>query len=150
MNTLVSARKPSGEEPETRPAVCPLDCADTCSLDVTVARGRVQSVRGGHQNPFTRGKLCAKVVNAFPDQVHGDLRIRTPLLRRSTVAGDDFVPITWDAALDLIHQRFSAVIDQFGSQAIAPLSYGGPMGVLAGGSMDKRFFPRLGASLVDS
>ena len=30
------------------------------------------------------------------------------------------------------------------------MSYGGPMGLLAGGSMDKRFFHRLGASLVDS
>ncbi len=150
MTTHVAAPQIAGEEPETRHTVCPLDCADTCSLDVTVADERVQTVRGGRQNPFTRGKLCAKVVNSFPDQVHGDLRIHTPLLRRATVAGEDFEPITWDAALDLVYQRFSAVIDEFGSEAIAPLSYGGPMGVLAGGSMDKRFFHRLGAALVDS
>src|SRR3989442_4850485 len=30
-----------------------------------------------------------------------------------------------------------------------PLNYGGPHGVLAGGSMDLRFFHRLGATLLD-
>lgn len=131
-------------------SVCPLDCADTCSLNVRVEDGQITSVRGSDANPFTRGRLCAKVVNSFPSQVHGDLRIRTPLVRRSTVAGSDFQPISWDSALDLIHEKFSSVIERFGAQAIAPLTYGGPMGLLAGGSMDRRFFHRLGATLVDS
>ena len=55
-------------------SVCPLDCADTCSLDVTVEGTRVAAVRGSTRNPFTRGKLCAKVVRSFPEQVHGDRR----------------------------------------------------------------------------
>jgi len=132
------------------PSVCPLDCADTCSLDVSVRDGRVDAVRGSRRNPYTRGKLCAKVVNSFPAQVHGPLRIRTPLLRRKTLSGADFEPISWEAALDLIHERFTAVIEHWGREAIAPLYYGGPMGLLAGGSMDKRFFHRLGASVVDA
>ena len=131
-------------------SVCPLDCADTCSLDVHVEDGQITAVRGSDANPFTRGKLCAKVVNSFPAQVHGDLRIHTPLVRRSTVAGSDFQPLSWDSALDLIHEKFSSIIERHGAQAIAPLTYGGPMGLLAGGSMDRRFFHRLGASLVDS
>ncbi len=36
-----------------------------------------------------------------------------------------------------------------GPQAIVPLNYAGPHGMLAGGSMDLRFFHRLGASLLD-
>jgi anaerobic selenocysteine-containing dehydrogenase len=133
-----------------RPSVCPLDCADTCSLDVTVQDDTVLSVRGSSRNPFTRGKLCAKVVASFPGQVHGPLRLTTPLRRRATLTGVDFEPISWDAALDEIVERFTAVRERWGAQAIAPLCYGGPMGLLAGGSMDKRFFHRLGASLVDS
>ena len=140
----------SATAPHTRRTVCPLDCADTCSLEVTVEGDQLTAVRGGSANPFTRGKLCAKVVNSFPAQVHGDLRIKTPLLRRSTLSGSDFVPIGWPQALDLIHEKFSDIRDRWGSEAIAPLSYGGPMGVLAGGSMDMRFFHRLGATLVDS
>lgn len=135
---------------ETQQTVCPLDCADTCSLEVTVKDGTLAGVRGGKANPFTRGKLCAKVVNSFPAQVHGDLRIKTPLLRRDSLGGRNFQPISWEQALDTIFERFTEIAQRWGSQAIAPLCYGGPMGVLAGGSMDKRFFHRLGASLVDS
>ena len=135
---------------DTRHTVCPLDCADTCSLSVTVKGGQVDAVRGGDRNPFTRGKLCAKVVNSFPSQVHGELRIKTPLLREKTLSGNDFRPLSWEEALDIIHERFSAVIERWGSEAVAPLYYGGPMGLLAGGSMDKRFFHRLGASAVDA
>lgn len=133
-----------------KPSVCPLDCADTCSLDVTVRDDTVVAVRGSRNNPFTRGKLCAKVVASFPDQAHGPLRLTTPLRRRETLTGTDFEPIGWDAALDLVFERFTAVIAKYGAQAIAPLYYGGPMGLLAGRSMNRRFFHRLGASLVDA
>lgn len=138
------------QKAETRQSVCPLDCADTCSLDVAIENDRITAVRGGSANPFTRKRLCAKVVHSFPQQVHGDQRIRTPLLRRRSLAGADFEPVSWSTALDLIHEKFAAVIQRWGSEAIAPLTYGGPMGLLAGGSMDLRFFHRLGATLVDS
>ncbi|MEM9388320.1 MAG: molybdopterin-dependent oxidoreductase [Pseudomonadota bacterium] len=146
----MTARASSPPAPPSAPArqtVCPLDCADTCSLEVIVEGDRLVRVRGGDANPFTRGKACAKVVKSFPAQAHGDKRILTPLLR----CGDDrFEPVAWDDALDLIHARFNEVIARWGSQAIAPLYYGGPMGMLANGSMDKRFFHRLGASKVDA
>ena len=135
---------------EIKPSVCPLDCADTCSLDVEVADGQVKRVRGSDANPFTRGKICAKVAQGMPSQVHGKARITQPLLRSGPKGAGAFEPVSWERALDEIYQRFSDIIDRFGAQAIAPLSYGGPMGLLAGGSMDKRFFHRLGASLVDS
>ena len=41
------------------------------------------------------------------------------------------------------------MIAAHGPQAILPLNYAGPHGMLAGGSMDLRFFHRLGASLLD-
>ena len=134
----------------THPSVCPLDCADTCSLSVEVSDGRVQRVRGSDANPFTRGKICAKVAQGLPEQVHGPRRLLNPMLRDGPKGGGAFKTVTWDEALDVVHQRFSEIIDRHGSEAIAPLTYGGPMGLLAGGSMDQRFFHRLGASLVDS
>jgi anaerobic selenocysteine-containing dehydrogenase len=143
-------RKAGDTDEEVRPSICPLDCADTCSLDVTVRDGRVAAVRGSDRNPFTRGKLCAKVVRSFPAQAHGDRRILTPLLQREGPSGAVFEPIAWDDALDLVQKRFAEVIDRWGPQAIAPLYYGGPMGLLANGSMDRRFFHRLGASRVDA
>ena len=57
--------------------------------------------------------------------------------------------ITWDEALDEIAARFRAIVAEFGSEAILPYSYGGTLGALNGGSMDRRFFGRLGASQLE-
>ncbi|MDQ3830987.1 MAG: molybdopterin-dependent oxidoreductase, partial [Candidatus Tectomicrobia bacterium] len=41
---------------------------------------------------------------------------------------------------------FSAICREYGAEAILPLNYGGPHGLLAAGSMDLRFFHKLGAT----
>ena len=133
-----------------RASVCSLDCADTCSLEIEVIDNRVSRVRGSAANPFTRGKICAKVAQGLPDQVHGKRRLTTPLLSDGPKGGGAYRAVSWEVALDLIHTRFTSIAQEYGAQAIAPLTYGGPMGLLAGGSMDKRFFHRLGASKVNS
>jgi len=132
-----------------RPSVCPLDCPDTCSLTVTVEEDRIVRIRGSHANPYTGGVLCAKVPQAYPAFVHGAGRLRTPLRRVGARGEGRFERITWGEALDAIHARFSAIIAAHGPEAILPLNYAGPHGMLAGGSMDLRFFHKLGASLLD-
>ena len=57
--------------------------------------------------------------------------------------------ISWDEALDEIASRLRAISAEFGSEAILPYSYGGTLGTLNGGSMDRRFFHRLGASQLE-
>jgi len=133
----------------THPSVCPLDCPDTCSLSVSVENDVIVSIRGSHANPYTAGVLCAKVPAAYPEFVHGEGRLRTPLRRVGKKGEGRFERIGWDEALDLIHQRFTAIMAEHGPQAILPLNYAGPHGFLAGGSMDLRFFHKLGASLLD-
>ncbi len=140
----------NGSGTSLHPSVCPLDCADTCSLSIEVVEGRVQRVRGSDANPFTRGKICAKVAQGLPHQVHGPQRLTRPLLRDGPKGAGAYRAVTWNEALDSVYQRFDAIIREHGAEAIAPLRYGGPMGLLAGGSMDRRFFHRLGASAVDS
>ena len=132
------------------PAVCPLDCADTCSMSVGVKNGKVQNVRGSNVNPFTRGKICAKVATGLVQQVHGPDRLTHPLRRTGPKGSGSYSPVSWDDALDEIYSRFQQIIKQHGAQAIAPLTYGGPMGLLGHGSMANRFFNRLGASQVDA
>src|SRR5213596_4267784 len=132
-----------------RPSVCPLDCPDTCSLTVTVEDDHIVAIRGSHANPYTGGVLCAKVPQAYPAFVHGAGRLRTPLRRVGARGEGRFERITWGEALDAIHARFSAIIAAHGPEAILPLNYAGPHGMLAGASMDLRFFHKLGASLLD-
>ncbi|HEV8474242.1 MAG TPA: molybdopterin-dependent oxidoreductase, partial [Methylomirabilota bacterium] len=130
------------------PSVCPLDCPDTCSLTVTVDTGRITKIRGSRANPYTDGVLCAKVPAGYPDFVHGPTRLATPLRRTGARGEGRFARISWDEALDTIRDRFATIIATHGPQAIVPFNYGGPHGMLAGGSMDLRFFHRLGASLL--
>jgi anaerobic selenocysteine-containing dehydrogenase len=132
-----------------RLSVCPLDCPDTCSLSVSVERDRIVEIRGSHANPYTAGVLCAKVPALYPSFVHGERRLRTPLRRSGPRGEARFEQLSWDEALDTIHERFTAIMAAHGPQAILPLNYAGPHGFLAGGSMDLRFFHRLGASLLD-
>jgi anaerobic selenocysteine-containing dehydrogenase len=129
-------------------SVCPLDCPDTCSLSVTVASDQVVAVRGSKVNPITHGAVCAKVANYYPEFVHGPNRLRYPLKRVGAKGAGKFERISWDEALDTIHIRVGGIIDRFGAQALLPLNYAGPHGMLAGDSMSLRFFHRIGASLL--
>lgn len=132
-----------------RASVCTLDCPDTCSLTVVVDDERIVEVRGSRANPYTAGVICTKVAAAYPDFVHGEGRLRTPLRRVGRKGEGRFERLSWEAALDLVRDGFTRVIAEHGPQAILPLNYAGPHGMLAGGSMDLRFFHKLGASLLD-
>ncbi len=133
---------------EVKASVCPLDCPDTCSLTVTIAGDQVVAVGGSKVNPITHGAVCAKVANYYPDFVHGTNRLRHPLKRIGAKGDGRFVRISWNEALDIIHSRVGDIISRYGPQAVLPLNYAGPHGMLAGDSMSLRFFHRLGASLL--
>ena len=138
----------SKEKLETKPSVCPLDCPDTCSLFVKTDTKRVIEVRGSKSNPYTAGVICNKVMKAFPDLIHGENRLTHPLKRIGPRGGDQFERISWDNALDLVHAGITSAISKYGTQTVLPLNYAGPHGELASGSMDRRFFHKLGASLL--
>ena len=133
---------------ETKPSVCPLDCPDTCSLSVKTDGTCVLEVRGSKANPYTAGVICNKVMRAFPDFVHGANRLTNPLKRVGPRGSGQFEIISWDKALDLVHEGFTSAIRKYGSQTVMPLNYAGPHGELACGSMDRRFFHKLGATLL--
>ena len=130
--------------------VCPHDCPDTCSMVVTVEDGKAVKLRGDRDHPFTDGFLCKKV-NRYLDRVYhpkagcnirmirtgpkGSGQFRAHLLGRGHRA---------DRRSVREHRR-----SPDGPQAILPYSYAGTMGKLQGSSLDRRFFHRLGASLLD-
>ena len=60
-----------------------------------------------------------------------------------------FERVTWDEALDGIAARLNETAERYGPESILPYSYAGTIGVLGYGSMDRRFFHRLGASQLD-
>ena len=134
-------------------AACSHDCPDACGVLITVEDGRATKIQGDPAHPVTRGFLCAKVAK-YLDRVYSPDRVLYPLRRvaskgRATGSGASFQPISWDEALNEIAGRFKDISAKFGPEAILPYSYGGTLGTLNGGSMDRSFFHRLGASQLD-
>ena len=128
-------------------AACPHDCPDTCAMQVTVEEGRAVRVRGNPEHPFTNGSLCTKVAH-YLERVYSDQRLLHPMKRVGRKGEGRFERISWDEALDTIAQRFGEIARR-DPRAILPYSYGGTLGLVQGGSMDMRFFHRLGASLLE-
>ncbi|HJU21992.1 MAG TPA: molybdopterin oxidoreductase family protein [Casimicrobiaceae bacterium] len=129
-------------------AACPHDCPDTCAMLVTVENGRAVDIRGAPDHPPTGGTLCTKVAR-YLDRTYSPDRLRYPMRRIGAKGEGRFARISWDEALDEIAERFKAIAaSSDGPQAILPYSYAGTMGLLQGSSMDRRFFHRLGASLL--
>lgn len=133
----------------TLPSVCPLDCPDTCSLNVQVSNDRVLAVKGSSANPYTDNVICNKVARYYPEFVHGKARLTHPLKRVGPRGSGQFQQIGWDEALDLVHAGFTQAITTYGPQSVLPFNYAGPHGELAAGSMDRRFFYHMGASLLN-
>jgi anaerobic selenocysteine-containing dehydrogenase len=129
-------------------AACPHDCPDTCAMEIAVEDGVAVEVRGGAM-PFTDGTLCTKVAK-YLDRTYSKDRVLHPLRRIGAKGpgGGRLERITWDAALDEIAARFKALAAE-DPQQILPCSYAGTMGLAQYMSMDRRFFYRLGASLLD-
>ena len=129
--------------------VCPLDCPDTCQMVVTIENGRAVDLRGAKDHPFTRGFLCQKMAS-YLDRVYSPDRLTHPLKRVGPKGAGQFEPISWEEALDTITEKFRAIAaSEAGPQAILPYSYYGTMGKLQASSLDRRFFHRLGASILD-
>ncbi|HRE86875.1 MAG TPA: molybdopterin oxidoreductase family protein [Accumulibacter sp.] len=128
---------------------CPHDCPDTCALEVSVCDGRVVKVAGAADHAPTAGVLCTKVA-FYPERIYHPDRLLYPLRRVGGKGpGASFERISWPQALATIADRYRQIIASDGAEAIVPYSYAGNSGLLGYGSMDRRFFHRLGAAQLD-
>ena len=128
--------------------VCPHDCPDTCVMTVDVEGGRAVAIGGDPDHRFTQGFLCAKV-NQYLGRVYSPDRVLHPMKRVGKKGEGRFARISWDEALDTVALRLREIAAAHGPQAVLPYSYAGNMGLLGFGSMDRRFFHAIGASLLD-
>jgi anaerobic selenocysteine-containing dehydrogenase len=125
---------------------CPHDCPDTCSFFVTVENGRAVKIEGAKDHPTTDGFLCTKV-NRYLERTYSPQRVLYPMKRAGEKGKGIFERISWDEALDTIAAKFKEIAAD-DPQAILPYSYAGTMGLVQSQSIDRRFFHKLGASLL--
>ena len=137
-------------------ATCSLDCPDSCRVIATedITTGKLVRIAGDPAHPVTRGFLCGKVAR-YLDRVYAPDRLLYPMRRkpgfpkRQLAHGREheaFERVSWHEALTTIAANLQRVSDEHGPESILPYSYAGTIGQLGFGSMDRRFFHRLGAS----
>jgi anaerobic selenocysteine-containing dehydrogenase len=132
-------------------AACPHDCPDTCAMRVTVQNGAAIKVAGDPDHPPTHGALCTKV-SRYPERTYHPERVLRPMKRVGSKTGKSgsgqFEEVSWDEALTDIAARLKTIA-AVNPEAVLPYSYAGTMGLVQGESMDRRFFHKMGASLLD-
>jgi anaerobic selenocysteine-containing dehydrogenase len=127
---------------------CGHDCPDTCSWIVEVRGGTAHTLTGDPAHPFTRGTLCAKV-NHYLERVYHPERVLCPLKRVGAKGSGEFARVSWAEALADIADKWRAICDESGAEAILPYSSAGTQGLIQMGSIDRRLFATMGASELD-
>ena len=105
--------------------VCARDCYDSCSMIFEINdKNQLINVSGNPNHPITQGFLCPRghteIKRIFTN------RIKTPFLRKN----NQFIPITWDKAIDIFAQKIQQTINTYGPQAILYLTYDGNSGLI--------------------
>lgn len=88
-------------------------CEAMCGLEIQVEAGKIQTIKGDQNDPFSRGHICPKVV-ALQDIYHDPNRLKFPL--RRTAAG--WEQIGWDEAFDEVVGRLQTIQAEHGRNAV--------------------------------
>ena len=111
-------------------SACPHDCPSTCALDVELlAPDRIGRIHGAKDNSYTAGVVCAKVAR-YADRVHHPDRLLKPLVRAGAKGDGQWKEASWEAALDLVAEKFIAAEEKYGAETVWPYFYAGTMGLV--------------------
>jgi anaerobic selenocysteine-containing dehydrogenase len=103
---------------EVRKTICDICNPFThCGIDAHVMDGVVVKIEGTKEHPHSRGTLCAKG-SAGRQYIYHQDRIRTPLRRRGARGSGDFVPISWEEALDTIAEALLKIKSETGPESV--------------------------------
>lgn len=103
-------------EVEKVQTTCPF-CGTGCNFDLNVKDGKVIGVTSNPEAPVNGRALCVKGRFGM-DLIHSPQRLTTPLIKKD----GEFVPASWDEALDLVATRLGEIKSQHGADSIAALS----------------------------
>ena len=123
--------------------VCHRDCPDTCFVDAVVEDGRIISTRGSTENPITQGFLCPRGLGD-PKRVYSEERILFPHVKN----GDKFRRVTWPEAIELVANRLTSVLENYGNESVLLYDYAGNQGCLSR-QYSQRLWRALGGTFTD-
>ncbi|OAS83129.1 MULTISPECIES: molybdopterin-dependent oxidoreductase [Metabacillus] len=112
---------------------CPLNCWDSCGLEVTVENGKVTKVEGDKDHPITKGKICGRG-RMLETKTNSKERLTTPLKK----VNGQFIEIPWEQALNEVADKMSEIKEIYGSTAVLHSHDYANNGLLK--NLDQRFF----------
>ncbi len=89
-------------------------CGTGCGVMLGTRQGKVVAVKGDRESTINRGLLCVKGFYLHK-VVHAKNRLLQPLVRKN----GELKPATWDEAMSLVAEKFSAIIKEHGPDAVA-------------------------------
>jgi len=89
-------------------------CAQNCGLEILTEDGRMLKVRPDSDNPRSKGYVCRKGLNVMYYQ-HPKERLTQPLKK----VGKDFVPISWEKAIEEISEKLLQTHANHGPRSLA-------------------------------
>ncbi len=96
---------------------CPY-CGVGCQQNLHVKGDQIVRITGCDEGHPNEGHLCVKGRYGY-DFIYSKERLTTPLIREKN---GEFRKASWDEALDLIHDKFAAIIKESGPNAVAGIS----------------------------
>lgn len=127
-------------ETQTHYRTCNI-CEAMCGLEIQHRGSEILSIKGDHNDPFSRGHICPKAVALQDFYSDGD-RLKTPLRRTA----DGWQEISWDDAFTEIATRFRGIQQAHGQDAVG-VYLGNPNAHNFGNAiMLPRFFKALGTN----
>jgi anaerobic selenocysteine-containing dehydrogenase len=128
---------------------CPRDCYDSCGIAVVKRDSVIAKVLGDPDHPVSRGGLCGKCAIAYNGVWRdSEARLTRPLRRIGAKGEGRFEPLAWDAALAIVAEHLTAIVEAHGPETIHHAHYTGTCSIIAN-NFPQRFFNRLGATEVD-
>jgi len=101
-------------------------CGTGCSVLVGTQKGRVVATQGDPDAPVNKGLNCIK--GYFLSKImYGEDRLTSPMLRMTDGRYDkegEFTPISWDAAFDIMAEKFKAAIKEKGPTSVGMFGSG--------------------------
>ena len=97
-------------------STCPY-CGVGCQQWLHVQDGKIVKVTGVESAEPNKGRLCLKGRFGY-DFIYSEDRLKTPLIKEN----GNFREASWDEALGLVADRFTAIIEKYGPDTLAGVS----------------------------
>ena len=115
-------------------------CSSKCGLVATTLDGRLWTVEGMEEHPYSKGTLCGRG-HGTAQWAYSDGRLTQPMKRAED---GSFAPISWDDAFAEIGAKVQEILAEAGPEALAIVQDPRPSGKY----YSKRFMNALGSANV--